>query len=224
MARARAFRRPAGRARHSIADPRVEQRVGDIDEKVDQHVDEREQQDHRLDGRIIARQHGIDGEPAEARNGEDAFGDDHAADQQRDAEPDHGDDRHGGVLQRVLEQHLDLDLSLGARGADVVLAHHVEHAGARHARDQRDVDDRERDRGQDQALQEAAEAVADALIALHRNPVELDREQVDQRIADHEHRHREAEHREAHHDLVDDGALLVGGEHAERHRDGRPRW
>ena len=59
----------------------------------------------------------------------------------------------------------------------------------------------------------------DALIALHGQPVELDGEQVDQRVADHEHRHREAEHRKAHHDLVDQRALLVGGEHAERHGD-----
>ena len=119
----------------------------------------------------------------------------------------------------MAEQDLALDLTLGAGGADVVLAHDVEHAGARHAGDQRDVDHRERDRRQDQPLHKAPEPVGNALIALHRDPIELDREQIDQRVTDDEHRHREPEHREAHHGLVDQGALLVGGEHAERHRD-----
>ena len=52
--------------------------------------------------------------------------------------------------------------ALGARGADVVLAQHLEHAGARDARDQRDVDHRQRERRQDQPLQTAAEALATA--------------------------------------------------------------
>ena len=58
------------------------------------------------------------------------------------------------------DQHLALGLALGARGADVVLVHHLEHAGARDAGDQRDVDHRQRERGQDQPLQPAAEALS----------------------------------------------------------------
>ena len=57
----------------SIADPRIEERVGQVDHQVDQHVDEREQQDDGLDGGIVAGQHGIDGQPAEAGDGEDRF-------------------------------------------------------------------------------------------------------------------------------------------------------
>ena len=37
----------------------------------------------------------------------------------------------------------------------------------------------------------------DRPVALHRQPVELDREHHDQHVGQHEHRHREAEHREA---------------------------
>ena len=55
---------------------------------------------------------------------------------------------------------LALAEALGARGADVVLLQHVEHAGARHARDQRDVDAAERDARQDQVAQPRPEAVA----------------------------------------------------------------
>ena len=55
--------------------------------------------------------------------------------------------------------------------------------------------------------------------ALHRHPAQVDREDLDQHIADHEHRHREADHRQAHHEAVDPGAVLPGRDHAERHRD-----
>ena len=70
-----------GSRRPSVADPWIEQRVDHVDREVDHDVDEREQQDHGLDRRIVARQHRIDGQPAEARNREHAFGDDDAADQ-----------------------------------------------------------------------------------------------------------------------------------------------
>ena len=36
---------------------------------------------------------------------EHAFGHDRAADQQGDADADHGQDRHGGVAQRMAHQH-----------------------------------------------------------------------------------------------------------------------
>ena len=50
-----------------------------------------------------------------------------AADQQRHADADDRDDRHGGVLERVAEQHGRRAEALGARGADVVLVQHLEH-------------------------------------------------------------------------------------------------
>ena len=43
--------RRARSAPRSIADPRVEQRVGEVDHEVDQHVHEGEQENHRLDRR-----------------------------------------------------------------------------------------------------------------------------------------------------------------------------
>src|SRR2546423_7572776 len=39
-----------------IADPRVEEDVGEVDQQVDHHVDEGEEEDHALDGREVARQ------------------------------------------------------------------------------------------------------------------------------------------------------------------------
>ena len=55
--------------------------------------------------------------------------------------------------------------------------------------------------------------------ALHRHPAQVDGEDLDQHIADHEHRNREADHRQAHHEAVDPGAVLPRRDHAERHRD-----
>ena len=55
---------------------------------------------------IVARQDRIDDQAADAGNGKDAFGHDHAPQQQGDADADDGDDRHRGVGQRVVEQQL----------------------------------------------------------------------------------------------------------------------
>ena len=80
-----------------------------------------EHQDQPLHDRIVALQHGIDGEAAEPRDVEHGLGDDDARDQQRDADADHRDDRHGGVLQRMQQQHAVGRQALGVGGADVVL-------------------------------------------------------------------------------------------------------
>src|SRR5438067_11670758 len=92
------------RAAGSIADPRIEYRVEKVDREIDQHVDEAEQKYDALDDRIVAPQDGIDGQPAEPRDGEHALGHHGAADQQRDADADHGDDWDRRVLQRMDEQ------------------------------------------------------------------------------------------------------------------------
>src|SRR5512135_378459 len=70
----------------SVADPRIEQRVAEVDQQVDDDVHGGEQQRDALDDRIVAPQERVDGQPAEPRNREHGLGDDHAADQQRDAD------------------------------------------------------------------------------------------------------------------------------------------
>ena len=63
-----------------------------------------------------------------------------------------------------------LPTPLRPRGADVVLAQHLEHGGARHARDQRHVDEPAGERRQDQVPDERAEALGEAVEALHGQP------------------------------------------------------
>ncbi len=117
----------------------------------------------------------------------------------------------------MAEQHRDLADAFRARRAHVILAEHVQHRGAGHARDQRDINKGQRQRRQHQPLEERPEAGRYAPEALHRQPAQLDGEDLDQDVTDHEHRHRETQHGKRHHEAVDPGALLPGGQHAERH-------
>src|SRR6266849_4746873 len=50
----------------SVPDARVEQRIAQIDQQIDQHIGGRENQDDALDDRVVAAQDGIDREPSEA--------------------------------------------------------------------------------------------------------------------------------------------------------------
>ncbi len=104
------------------------------------------------------------------------------------------------------------------RGPDVVLRERLEHRRARDARDQRHVGERQRHAGQDDVGEPRPEALCERRVALHREPVELDREHPDQHVADHEPGHRESEHREAHHAAVDPRADAPRRDHAQRHR------
>src|SRR3984893_9305241 len=60
----------------SISDARVNQRVAEFDQQVDQHRGGREDQDDPLDDRIIAPQDRVDGQPAEPGDREHRLGDD----------------------------------------------------------------------------------------------------------------------------------------------------
>src|SRR6202030_4289635 len=81
----------AGATAISVADARIEQSVADVDREIDQHIGGREQQDDALDDRVVAAQDGIDGEPADAGDGEHRLGNDDAADKARHAEDTHRD-------------------------------------------------------------------------------------------------------------------------------------
>src|SRR5436190_17167835 len=63
--------RSSAMATMSVADPRIEEGVGDVDHQVDQHLGRGEDQDQALDDRIVTLQHRVDGEAAEARDVED---------------------------------------------------------------------------------------------------------------------------------------------------------
>src|SRR5580693_5176577 len=181
----------------------IEEGVAHVDEEIDDDVDSREDQCHALDDRVVAAEDGVDREPADAGNGEDRLRDDDAADQQRDAAADHGDDRDRRVAQRVADQHLALGKALGLRRADIVLAQHLKHGGAGDAGDESAVDEAEHDARQDEMLDEGREALAEAGVALDRKPVEPDREAEDGDIGEDEGRHGESQHGYDHDETID---------------------
>src|SRR5262245_56894218 len=190
------------RTRRSIADPRIENGVADVDQQVDNDIDHREHQDDGLYGREVTAEHGLDGETTEARQAEHAFGHHGAADQDGDDETDYGHNGDGSIAQRMAHQHDAVGEAFGARGADIVLVQHLQHRGTSEARDQRDEADRQGKRWQHHAFQELPEIDTDADIALNRQPAEFDGEDVDQAVTDDEARHREAHDREGHHQAV----------------------
>ena len=67
-----------------------------------------------------------------------------------DQQADHGDHRDQRVAQRVQADHARGRQALGAGGADIVLAQHLEHGRAGLAGDDRERHGAEHDRGQDQ--------------------------------------------------------------------------
>src|SRR3546814_8388465 len=80
----------------------------------------------------------------------------------------------------------------------------LDRRGARHARNERNEDDAERQGRQRDVGEERAEALEGAAVALHRQKLKLHRDDVDQDIAEHEDRHGEAADREQHDEAVDE--------------------
>src|SRR5262245_22506381 len=67
----------------SVANPRIEDRVEEVDGEVDEDVHGRDDQHHALDDRVVSPQDGVDRQAADPGDGEDALGDDRPADEQR---------------------------------------------------------------------------------------------------------------------------------------------
>src|SRR5690606_29409943 len=174
--------------RSSIADPRIEKGIGEVDEELDEHVKAAGQKDHALDDRIIARQNGVDREPSNPGDIEDAFRYDHAADQQSEASPDYGHDRHGGIAERVPEKDDALLDAFSACRPDEIFPQHLEHARPGHAGDQGDVDRGQGQARQDGTREKASEVLGGGCITLNGKPAELDGKDLNENIADDENR------------------------------------
>src|SRR3546814_18985516 len=95
----------------------------------------------------------------------------------------------------------------------------LDRRGARRARNERNEDDAERQGRQRDVGEERAEALEGAAVALHRQKLKLHRDDVDQDIAEHEDRHGEADDREQHDEAVEEAAGFTRGDGAERHSD-----
>ena len=117
------------------------------------------------------------------------------------------------------EQDASLPDALGARGADVILLQDFQHGGTGDAGNQRDIHATERDGGQDQVLKPGPEALGDWRIALHWQPIELERKHIGEQVTHDENRHREAEHRKRHDGAIDQGIRSPCRYYADRYGD-----
>src|SRR5215475_6126970 len=84
---------------------RVDARVEEIGGEVDDHVDARDQQHPALHQREVARQDGVHHHEADARPAEHRLHVDRAGEEIADLEPQHGDQGHERVPERVPRDH-----------------------------------------------------------------------------------------------------------------------
>ena len=162
-----------------------------------------------LHHRVVAREDRVDQEQPHSRPPEDRLGQDGAAEQRAELEPDHGQDGHERVPEGVARHDQALAEALGAGGADVLLAQNLQHGRAGHAGDERDREGGQRERGEDQAHA--------PLGAGRGQPVQVDGEDDDQHEAEPVGRHGDAEQRRQGEHVVEAGVGPRGGEGAGGH-------
>src|SRR5680860_1313686 len=142
-----------------IANPRIDERIGDIGDQVGEQDDdgENERQAHH-DG-IVAIVH--------------AFNEDGSRQHCRNVAADYGCNRDQRVAQGVPEHHRSKSESLGASGADVILRQGIDHGRARVPHGAGDVGDRYDQRWQHKMMQLVEDArVAGGGEATGREPAE----------------------------------------------------
>ena len=131
--------------------------------------------------------------------------------------PTRGDHRQQCVSEHVPQDHPHGMKALGAGGAHVVLANHIEHAGAGQPDDERRVRGRERDGRQQQVAQVGEASLAeDRGIARARQPAQRGREDQYQVQAHPEGRNRRREHGGARQALVEPASVADRGHHSNR--------
>src|SRR6185295_17196236 len=111
-------------------DPRIDEPIEDVDEEIAEDEAHGDQQHDTLHERVVAGEDRVHHQAADAGQREDVLGDDGAADQRAELEPEHGDHRDQGVAQDVTAHHAPLRQALGARRAHVVLGERLQQARA----------------------------------------------------------------------------------------------
>src|SRR5690625_1951227 len=135
-----------------IADPRVDDRVQEVDEQVDDDELQREDEHQALHRGVIAGFDRLDEQPAEAVEVEHRFDYYRAGQQEAELQADYRNDRNEGVPQGVLVHDGPLDEAFGAGGAHVIAADRFQEAGTRKPRDRSEARDRQGYERQDDAF------------------------------------------------------------------------
>ena len=122
----------------------------------------------------------LDQQPADAGAVEDQLDRDRARQRRQDREADAGRQRQQRVAQAVAVDHPALARALGAGGAHVVAAHDLEQRGAGQPAEEGGLQQRQRQRRQEDVVQAVPEALA---AAVDREPAEVQREHDQQERA-----------------------------------------
>src|SRR5215213_6968221 len=176
--------------------PRVELRVGDVDqgvEKDDEEGAEHGDGDQRRQvevpdrfGRVLADAVKVEQSLRENRP---------AADHGAEVEAEQGDDRDQRVSKDVPCPNLALRQALGPRRPHVVLVHRVEHVRAQDPAVEADVENRQGHQGKDQVVGPVDGILAQADVAARREQLDLEGQVDEQDPGEPEDGHRDPDQR-----------------------------
>src|SRR5947207_4282016 len=121
---------------HLVPDPRVHERVHDVDEEADDDHQDAVVHDRTLERRIIAVADRIEHKTAHAFEREDGLRQDGPAEQQREREAHRRDNRDEGVLQRVPEEYRAFRNPPRACRLHEIRAHRLDDVDARNANEE----------------------------------------------------------------------------------------
>src|SRR5829696_5080725 len=163
-----------------MADPGVEEAVQEVDQEVHDDEGDADHDDGALHHEEVALEDAEDDEAAEAVESVDLLDDQRPADEVADGDADHGQERERRRAEGVAEEDVPRRHALRLGHADEVLLE-----GGHHVRAQQPHVDGHQAEGQGQRRQQhAAEVLTRVLAELRRvggrQPVELEREEVDE--------------------------------------------
>ena len=184
-------------------------------------------QEDRLEHRVVARLERLLGERPEAGPAEHDLDRDRAGDDEAEVDADERDRRQQGVRDRVAAQDARLAEALGLGRRDVVLAAGLDDRRAHQDRVLADQPEADRGQRQDEVAPEVEELVARTTCrscpsvehAGRREPAERGREDDQQDHAQQEVRHRIEDERDAVAGVVDDAAASPAAVRAEDEPD-----
>src|SRR3954452_21615085 len=133
-----------------IADPRVQERVQDVRDEVEQDHERYRDHQPRQDDHVIAGVHRVDEEAPHPGPGEDRFGDDETARDRSHVEGHLRRDRDQRVAHRVPNDDATLAEPLRASRTEEVALEHLQHARAHVAAVHRDDLDRHHENRQEE--------------------------------------------------------------------------
>src|SRR6188508_350708 len=149
----------------SLLHPRVEPEVEEVGEEVENDHRQGEQEERRLQHRIVALVDRLDDQEPDARVREDVLNGDRAADDEPERQRNEGDYREHRVAEPVLPDRRPVREAFCPRGEDVVLTERLEHRRPDDERVLAEDDEAECQRREDHVLDPVHEHLDEPRIA-----------------------------------------------------------